>query len=96
VIATWYYAVLSLIVFATLLHFTERDNPELKRYFQSIPHALYPTLLMLSGEFPLVDFTPLGCVITSFVAIVAGNCNLSSRNICCAYSHYRFWIYKGR
>ena len=52
-LATSYYAVLTLVVSASLLHFSERNNPELAKYFQSIPHAMFPTILMLTGEFPL-------------------------------------------
>ena len=52
-LATSYYAILTLVVSASLLHFSERGNPELAKYFQSIPHAMFPTILMLTGEFPL-------------------------------------------
>jgi voltage-gated potassium channel len=70
-LATSYYAALMLVLSSTALYFTERNNPELGKYFQSIPHAMFPTLLMLTGEFPLVDFTPLGSVVAAFVAVVA-------------------------
>ena len=52
-LATSYYAILTLVVSASLLHYSERNNPELAKYFQSIPHAMFPTILMLTGEFPL-------------------------------------------
>jgi hypothetical protein len=32
---------------------------------------MFPTLLMLTGEFPLANFTPLGQVVAGFVAVVA-------------------------
>jgi voltage-gated potassium channel len=70
-LATSYYAILTLVVSATFLYYTERNNPELKKYYQSIPKAMFPTILMLTGEFPLVDFTPLGSIVASFVAVVA-------------------------
>ena len=38
---------------------------------QSIPSALFPTLLMLTGEFPIADFTAPGRFIAGFIAVVA-------------------------
>jgi len=70
-LATSYYAFLMLILSSTLLYYTERDNPDLARYYQSIPEALFPTILMLTGEYPLVDFSPWGQVIASCIAVVA-------------------------
>jgi hypothetical protein len=32
---------------------------------------MFPTLLMLTGEFPLANFTPLGQIVAGFVAVVA-------------------------
>lgn len=32
---------------------------------------MFPTLLMLTGEFPLANFSPLGQIIAGFVAVVA-------------------------
>lgn len=33
--------------------------------------SMFPTLLMLTGEFPLANFTSLGQIIAGFVAVVA-------------------------
>ena len=33
--------------------------------------SMFPTLLMLTGEFPLANFTALGQIIAGFVAVVA-------------------------
>lgn len=70
-VASSFYALLVWIVTATALYFVETDNPALGTHFQSIPQALFPVLLMLTGEFPLADFSAAGQVIAGFVAVVA-------------------------
>lgn len=70
-IASSFYAVLTWVVSGTLLYLVEADNPALGTHFQSIPQALFPVLLMLTGEFPLADFSARGQVIAGFVAVVA-------------------------
>uniref|UniRef100_A0A7S1TCG5 Ion transport domain-containing protein n=1 Tax=Compsopogon caeruleus TaxID=31354 RepID=A0A7S1TCG5_9RHOD len=70
-LATSYYAILALIISSTALYYTEHNNPDLAKYYESIPDALFPTILMLTGEFPLVDFTPWGQVISSIIAVIA-------------------------
>lgn len=70
-IASSFYAGLTWVVSATALYFVEADNPALGTHFQSIPQALFPVLLMLTGEFPLADFSAAGQVIAGFVALVA-------------------------
>eukprot|EP00177_Eucheuma_denticulatum_P004150 GFKZ01007536.1.p1 GENE.GFKZ01007536.1~~GFKZ01007536.1.p1 ORF type:complete len:295 (-),score=38.79 GFKZ01007536.1:623-1507(-) len=70
-IASSFYAVLVWVVSATALYFVEADNPALGTHFQSIPQALFPVLLMLTGEFPLADFSAPGQVIAGVVAVFA-------------------------
>lgn len=70
-VASSFYALLTWIVSATALHVVEVDNPALGNHFQSIPQALFPVLLMLTGEFPMADFTALGQVIAGVIAVVA-------------------------
>lgn len=70
-IASSFYAGLIWIVSATALHIVEMDNPALGRHFQSIPQSLFPVLLMLTGEFPLSDFSGWGQVISGGIAVVA-------------------------
>ena len=50
------------VIAATLLYYTERDrvSDDLGNHFQSIPLSMFPTLLMLTGEYPMSDFSPLG------------------------------------
>lgn len=70
-IASSFYAVLIWVVSATALHLVEMDNPALGTFFQSIPQSLFPVLLMLTGEFPIADFSPWGQVIAGGIAVVA-------------------------
>mmetsp|Transcript_14483 Transcript_14483/g.31144 ORF Transcript_14483/g.31144 Transcript_14483/m.31144 type:complete len:305 (+) Transcript_14483:59-973(+) len=70
-IATMYYAALMLILCSTALYLTERYNPDNARYFQSIPDSMFATTLMLTGEFPLIDFTVAGRFVAAFIAVVA-------------------------
>lgn len=61
-IATSFYAFLTWIFFATAMYYTEVDNPALGNHFQSILSSLFPTLLMLTGEFPLEAFVSYNIV----------------------------------
>lgn len=70
-IASSFYAMLIWVVSATALYMVETDNPALGTHFQSIPQALFPVLLMLTGEFPLADFSATGQVIAGFIAVAA-------------------------
>lgn len=74
--ASSFYAALIWIISSTALYLVEVDNPAMGTHFQSIPLAMFPTLLMLTGEVPLVDFTPIGqffagCIAVAAVAIFA-------------------------
>uniref|UniRef100_A0A7R9VM28 Ion transport domain-containing protein n=1 Tax=Chlamydomonas euryale TaxID=1486919 RepID=A0A7R9VM28_9CHLO len=70
-VATSFYSVLAWFVSAALLFFTEQNNQALGVHFQSIPAALFPTLLMLTGEFPMSDFTVPGRIISGVIAVGA-------------------------
>lgn len=70
-IASSFYAVLIWVVSATALHLVEMDNPALGSHFQSIPQALFPVLLMLTGEFPLADFSAPGQLVAGVIAVAA-------------------------
>ncbi len=67
------YPMVALIVFATVLTFTEtRENGAdeyVATFFTSIPRAMFPVLLMLSGEAPLVDFTPMGQIVVMCISL---------------------------
>jgi hypothetical protein len=72
-IVSGFAAVVMLIFSSTLMYFTEKHNPDpgIAKYYTSIPNAMWMTLLNLSGESPLCDFTPLGKVISGFVGLFA-------------------------
>ena len=72
-LATSFYSCMMWVIASTLLFYTERNNTseEMRPHFQSIPLSMYPTLLMLTGEYPLSQFTPMGQVISGLVAVVA-------------------------
>jgi hypothetical protein len=61
------------ILSSAMMYYTERDNPdtEMSRYYQNIPSSMWITLLNLSGECPLCDFTAAGKVITGCIGIFA-------------------------
>lgn len=69
--ASSFYAGLIWVICSTALYLTEVNNPNMGTHFQSIPLSMFPSLLMLTGEVPLVDFTPIGQVIAGFMAVVA-------------------------
>ena len=56
---------------STLMYYAERNNPDwsMARYYQSIPGAMWVTLLNLTGESPLCDFTFFGKMVTAFMGI---------------------------
>lgn len=55
---TAFSALLLWILFSAILYYTERDNPDtdMANYYKTVPHAMWITLLNLSGECPLGEF----------------------------------------
>ena len=70
-VVTLYYSLITWFICSTLLYFTEKDNPELAQAFSSIPNAMFPTLVMLTGEYPYAEFTTAGKYIASVIAVIA-------------------------
>lgn len=70
-VASSFYAAVTWIVCSAALHVLEINNPALGNHFQSIPQAMFVVLLMLTGEFPLADFTPAGQVVAGIIAVIA-------------------------
>ena len=82
-IAASFYALLCLLFSATALYYTEASSGlETAKYFQSIPSALFPCLLMLTGEFPLSEFTVLGQVLQYQLALFLCKHNFQSSLDC--------------
>lgn len=62
---TLFSSALLWILFSSVLYFTERNNPDddIKKYYSTIPNAMWITLLNLSGECPLAYYSSLGKVV---------------------------------
>uniref|UniRef100_A0A0G4IEC4 Ion transport domain-containing protein n=1 Tax=Chromera velia CCMP2878 TaxID=1169474 RepID=A0A0G4IEC4_9ALVE len=70
-VACCYYSALCTIVFSTMLWITEKGNANHANHFRSIPQSMWVTMIMLTGEMPLSEFTPLGKIITGFMCVTA-------------------------
>ena len=70
---TGFSAMLLWIFFSAILYYTERDNPdtEMANYYKSVPHAMWITLLNLSGECPLAFYSVWGKVLNGIIGLFA-------------------------
>lgn len=64
------HALVALVLFSSLLYFTERHGP-LATNFASVPESMYFTIIMMTGELPLYDFTLAGRFLVPLIAITA-------------------------
>ncbi|KAG5180071.1 hypothetical protein JKP88DRAFT_324581 [Tribonema minus] len=74
VLAVTGFAAVVLWVFAsTLMYYAERDNPDedMRKYYTSALNAMWMTLLNLTGEAPLADYTIAGKLITAVIGCLA-------------------------
>jgi len=71
-IASSFYASLIWIFASVSLFMIEQDNEDddTAIMFQSIPASMYPTLMMLTGNVPDGQFSPLGKVVVGFLSLV--------------------------
>ena len=62
-----------LMFFSVLMHYAERDSPdeEMRSYYKDVPGAMWITLLNLSGESPLANYSFWGKIVTGIVGVVA-------------------------
>jgi hypothetical protein len=73
---TGFCAMVLWVFFSSIMYLLEKDNPLLAtpdgdHYYKSIPAAMWPTLLNLSGEVPLADFTVAGRIVCGIMGIIA-------------------------
>ena len=70
---TAFTAILFWVFFAAFLYFTERDNldPEMASYYSTVPNSMWVTLLNLSGESPLAQYSLLGKFATGILGLFA-------------------------
>ena len=70
---TLFSAILVWIFFASILYFTERDNPdeEMAYNYRTIPDSMWITLLNLSGECPLGHYSVIGKVLMGVIGVFA-------------------------
>ena len=70
---TAFTAVLFWVFFGAFLYFTERDNPdeEMAANYNTVPNSMWVTLLNLSGEAPLCQYSVWGKVATGILGLFA-------------------------
>ena len=70
---TGFSALVMWILFSSLMYFAERDNPDksMREYYNTVPNAMWMTLLNLSGESPLCHYTGIGKVLQGIIGIFA-------------------------
>lgn len=70
---TVFSAMLVWVFFGAWLYFTERDNPdeEMASFYKTVPDAMWITLLNLSGESPLSQYSAAGKVATGILGLFA-------------------------
>ena len=70
---TGFTAILIWVLFGAFLYFTERDNPdpEMASNYNTVPNSMWMTLLNLSGEAPLCQYSNWGKVATGILGVFA-------------------------
>merc|ERR1711871_864300 len=72
-VVTGFSAFVMWILFSALMYFAERDNPDpsMSVYYNTVPNAMWMTLLNLSGESPLCHYSGWGKVLQGIIGIFA-------------------------
>jgi Ca2+-binding EF-hand superfamily protein len=70
-LATGTLAVVCWFFFSTVMYFVERENPDddMQRYYSSVFTSMWMTLLNLTGEVPVCQYTPTGKYISGFMGL---------------------------
>ncbi|CAM9338942.1 unnamed protein product [Ectocarpus sp. 6 AP-2014] len=66
-----FFALVAWVFASSLLYYTESEGPDpnMTPYYQSVPMAMWVTMLNLAGEAPLCDYTVWGKIITGALGI---------------------------
>lgn len=69
---TGVFALVCWLICSTLMYFAERNNPDedMRKYYSSVFVSMWMTLLNLTGEAPLCDYTVAGKFITAFMGLI--------------------------
>eukprot|EP00397_Hematodinium_sp_SG-2012_P001397 GEMP01001399.1.p1 GENE.GEMP01001399.1~~GEMP01001399.1.p1 ORF type:complete len:1177 (+),score=258.16 GEMP01001399.1:112-3642(+) len=72
-VVTGYVAFAAWLFFSTAIYYAERDNPDedMRKYYTSVFTSMWMTLLNLTGESPLSDYSTVGRWITGIMGLVA-------------------------
>ena len=72
-VVTGFCALVMWIFFSAFMYFAERQNadPEMRSYYNSVPNAMWMTLLNLSGEAPLCHYTLVGKILVGIIGVFA-------------------------
>jgi hypothetical protein len=72
-VVTGFSALVMWILFSALMYFAERDNsdPSMSEYYNTVPNAMWMTLLNLSGESPLCHYSGFGKVLQGIIGVFA-------------------------
>lgn len=70
---TFMLAMITWVFFAVLMYYAERHSrdDEMRDYYKDVPGAMWITLLNLSGESPLANYSTWGKIITGIIGIFA-------------------------
>ena len=70
---TGFTALVYWVLFGAILYYTERDNPdkEMATYYKTVPDSMWVTLLNLSGESPLCQYSIWGKITTGCIGLFA-------------------------
>ena len=72
-IVTGFSALVMWILFSALMYFFERNNndPAMREFYNTVPNAMWITLLNLSGEAPLCHYTGWGKILLGIIGVFA-------------------------
>jgi len=72
-VMTGFAALVVWVFFSAALYITERNNPddEMAGFYKTVPDAMWVTLLNLSGESPLCNYSVLGKISTGIIGLFA-------------------------